>query len=44
MVTTTTRDERTWYKCDSCGLLFDVEAHAQEHERYCDAEEPAYIQ
>jgi hypothetical protein len=44
MVTTTTRDEMTWYECEYCGLLFDVEADAREHERNCDAEGPSYIQ
>ena len=44
MVTTTTRDEMTWYECEYCGLLFDVEEDAREHERNCDEEDPSYIQ
>lgn len=44
MVTTTTRDEMTWYRCEECGLLFDNEDDAKEHEKHCDAEEPSYIQ
>ncbi len=46
MVTETTRDNMTWYECESCGLLFDDEADASQHERNCDAEsqDPSYIQ
>lgn len=44
MVTTTTRDEMTWYQCEECGLLFDREEDAREHEKHCDAEDPSYIQ
>lgn len=44
MVSQTTRDDLTWYKCEHCGLLFDSEDDATQHERHCDAEEPSYIQ
>jgi len=44
MVSKTMRDEMTWYKCDQCGLMFDTEADAKQHERNCDAEDPSYIQ
>ncbi len=44
MVTETEQDEMTWYECDECGMLFDTLEDAREHERGCDAEDPAYIQ
>jgi rubredoxin len=44
MVSTTTRDEMTWYVCDACGLMFDSKDDAKQHEANCDAEEPSYIQ
>lgn len=44
MVTTTTRNEITWYECEFCGLLFDAKADAKKHEENCDAEDPSYIQ
>ena len=44
MVTETTRDERTWYECEKCGLMFDDRDEATEHEQNCDAQEPNYIQ
>lgn len=44
MVSETTRDEMTWYRCESCGLMFDSRIDAREHEKVCDAEEPSYIQ
>jgi len=43
MVSTTTRDEMTWYECEACGLLFDSKEDAKQHEQTCDAEEPSYI-
>lgn len=44
MVTTTTRDDMTWYECEACGLMFDDASDAEQHEANCDAEEPAYLQ
>jgi uncharacterized C2H2 Zn-finger protein len=44
MVSTTVRDGETWYECEHCGMLFDSEEDARQHERNCDAEEPSYIQ
>jgi uncharacterized C2H2 Zn-finger protein len=44
MVSTTTRDDMTWYECESCGLLFDNKEDAEQHEQHCDAEDPSYIQ
>jgi rubredoxin len=44
MVTTTRRDDMTWYECEVCGLLFDAREDAEQHEANCDAEEPSYIQ
>lgn len=44
MVSVTERDDMTWYRCEECGLLFDVESDAEQHEASCDAEEPPYYQ
>lgn len=44
MVVQTERDELTWYECEECGLLFDDEGDARQHEEHCDAEEPSYLQ
>ncbi|WP_255470249.1 MULTISPECIES: hypothetical protein [unclassified Halorhabdus] len=44
MVQTTQRDDMTWYQCEQCGMLFDEQADARQHEDTCDAEEPSYIQ
>jgi len=44
MVATTERQESTWYKCEKCGLLFDAEDDAVQHEESCDAEGASYIQ
>ncbi|MFP9193969.1 DUF7128 family protein [Natronosalvus vescus] len=44
MVVSTQRDDATWYECEECGLLFDLETDAEEHERHCDAAGPSYIQ
>lgn len=38
------RDDVTWYVCEGCGLMFDDEEDARQHEQRCDHEEPAYIQ
>ena len=40
----TERDGMTWYQCEECGLLFDDETEASQHEAGCDAEEPSYLQ
>lgn len=44
MVVEVERDDGLWYECEQCGLLFDNERDAREHESGCDAEEPSYIQ
>ena len=44
MVSKTVRDDGTWYECEACGLLFDTEEDAKQHEQNCDAEEPSYLQ
>jgi uncharacterized C2H2 Zn-finger protein len=44
MVATTERDGSTWYECEECGMLFDDQADASQHEDTCDSEEPSYIQ
>lgn len=44
MVTTTERDDVTWYECEECGLLFDARDDAAQHEENCTAEEPGYLQ
>jgi uncharacterized C2H2 Zn-finger protein len=44
MVATVQRDGSTWYECEECGLTFENDADAAQHEAACDAEEPAYIQ
>lgn len=44
MVATTERDDATWYECEKCGLLFDVEEDARQHEDTCTAEDPNYLQ
>jgi rubredoxin len=44
MVSTTVRDDMTWYKCEECGLMFDDESDAEQHEANCDAEGASYIQ
>jgi len=44
MVVTTERDEMTWYKCEGCGMMFDDESDAEQHEANCDHEDPSYIQ
>ncbi|SNZ04802.1 hypothetical protein SAMN06269185_0683 [Natronoarchaeum philippinense] len=44
MVAHTERDERTWFECEECGLLFDDRADARQHEGACDAEDPPYLQ
>jgi uncharacterized C2H2 Zn-finger protein len=44
MVAVTERDDATWYRCEECGLMFDVREDAEQHEQNCDAEEPSYIQ
>jgi uncharacterized C2H2 Zn-finger protein len=46
MVTTTERDGMTWYECESCGMLFDAEEDAVQHEDNCEGDEadPSYLQ
>jgi len=46
MVSTTTRDDMTWYECEKCGLMFDNTEDAKQHEENCDGEDadPSYIQ
>jgi hypothetical protein len=44
MVVTTERDDMTWNKGEGCGLMFDDQEDARQHEQNCDAEEPSYIQ
>lgn len=44
MVERVERDDGTWYRCEACGLLFDDDDDARQHEDSCDAEEPSYIQ
>lgn len=44
MVTQVERDDATWYTCEACGLMFDDQDDAKQHEERCDAEEPSYIQ
>ncbi|MFB6179439.1 MAG: hypothetical protein ABEI77_06915 [Halorientalis sp.] len=44
MVVQTQRNEMTWYKCEECGLMFDDQNDATQHEGHCDAEGPSYIQ
>jgi uncharacterized C2H2 Zn-finger protein len=44
MVVTTERDDMTWYKCEKCGMMFDDENDAKQHEENCDEEDPSYIQ
>ena len=44
MVTTTRREDGTWYECEDCGMLFDDEADAKAHEGNCDTESPSYLQ
>ncbi|MCU4753836.1 hypothetical protein OB919_17925 [Halobacteria archaeon AArc-curdl1] len=46
MVSTTQRDGETWYECEECGLLFDLEEDAKAHEQNCDDDDdgPSYIQ
>jgi DNA-directed RNA polymerase subunit RPC12/RpoP len=44
MVATTERNGMTWYKCETCGLLFDDKSDAEKHEANCDDADPSYIQ
>jgi len=44
MVATTERDDMTWYQCEECGLMFDDQSEAEQHETNCDSEDPSYIQ
>jgi uncharacterized C2H2 Zn-finger protein len=43
MVVQTERDETNWFECEKCGLMFDDQGDARQHEDACDAEEPSYI-
>ncbi|TQR22034.1 hypothetical protein C9J85_02170 [Haloferax sp. wsp5] len=36
MVATTEKDGATWYRCEECGMLFDVRSDAEAHEG-CDS-------
>lgn len=44
MVVETERDDGIWYECEVCGLLFDDQGDAAQHEERCDDEEPSYLQ
>lgn len=44
MVVQTERDDATWFECETCGLLLEDEAEAEQHEERCEDEEPTYIQ
>ena len=44
MVEETERDDMVWYRCEECGLMFDAQGDARQHEQNCDAEEPSYLQ
>jgi len=44
MVEETERDGMVWYRCAECGLMFDDENDASQHEANCDAEDPSYLQ
>ena len=44
MVVQTQRDDATWFECETCGLLFDEQSDATEHEKHCDGSDPSYIQ
>ena len=44
MVSTVDRDGMTWYECDHCGLLFDNEPDAEQHEGVCAGDESPYIE
>jgi len=45
MVTTTERDDGTWYECEVCGLMFDVREDAERHEAGCEGDDdPSYLQ
>jgi len=44
MVSTVDRDGMTWYECDRCGLLFDNESDAEQHEEVCAGDESPYIE
>ncbi|ELZ85955.1 putative C2H2 zinc finger DNA-binding protein [Haloferax elongans ATCC BAA-1513] len=44
MVATTQKDGSTWYRCEECDMLFDLEEDAKAHEEYCDTDSPSYLQ
>ena len=44
MVDTTERDGMTWFRCERCGLLFDNEDDASQHEENCASDDPSYLQ
>jgi rubredoxin len=44
MVEATERDGTTWYQCENCGLLFDDESDAGQHEDNCAGDDPSYLQ
>jgi hypothetical protein len=43
MVSKTTQDNTTWYRCEQCGLMFESQDDARDHEQNCDGEDPSYI-
>jgi uncharacterized C2H2 Zn-finger protein len=44
MVATTERDGGTFFECEQCGMLFEVESEAEQHEDNCDESDPSYLQ
>ena len=45
MVTETEREDMTWYQCEECGLLFDSQEDASQHEDNCVSDDdPSYLQ
>ncbi|MFQ3296015.1 MAG: hypothetical protein ACI8VE_003109 [Natrialbaceae archaeon] len=44
MVSKTEREDGVWYECEVCGLMFDTQQEAEQHEANCDAEDPSYLQ
>ncbi len=44
MVTQVERDDTTWHTCETCGLMFDNEIEAEQHEERCESSDADYIQ